>query len=53
MRYENMVLFAQGGCKMTADDLVTKRLWGLAVAMLGTFIVLFLRIKLGFIKKLD
>ena len=53
MRYENMVLFAQGGCKMTEDDLVSKRLWGLAVAMLGTFIVLFLRIKLGFIKKLD
>ena len=53
MRYENMVLFAQVGCKMTDDGLVSKRLWGLAIGCLGTCIVLFLRIKLGFIKTMD
>ena len=53
MRYENMVLFAQVGCKMTEDGLVAKRLWGLAIGCLGTCIVLFLRIKIGFIKTLD
>ena len=48
-----MVLFAQVGCKMTEDGLVNKRLCGLAIGFFGTLIVLFLRIKLGFIKTMD
>ena len=46
LRHENILLYAQIGCRQTEQSLNQKRLWGLTIALIGIMMVLFFRLKM-------
>jgi len=47
------MLFAQVGCGQTDETLMAKRLWGLALACIGLFMVWFFRVSVLYMKNMD